>query len=109
MPKQSKHNPTSIYDLTNTHGAPLCHAVGCRKHTRLVISHGGRFCRKHLLELESIRGRLQAAKRLGRLDLELEERNREFEFRKNAIHEEVVGHAHYIYILTRQAAAGRPV
>lgn len=107
MPKQSRHNPTSAYDLTNVHGAPLCHAVGCRKHVRLLTSHGGLFCRKHLLELESIRGRLQAAKHLGRRDLELEERNREFEFRKNAIHEEAVGHAHYINTLARKVEADR--
>lgn len=96
----AQKSATSIYDLKNKNGALLCHAVGCRKHTKLVNSHGGVFCKRHLLELESIRGRLHFAKSLGRRDLELEERNREFEFRKNAQHEEVVGHAHYISFLT---------
>ncbi len=106
MPKRvSKSSPTSIYDLVNIHGAPLCHAVGCRRHVRLVVAHGGLFCGRHLRELDSIRGRLSSAKRLGRRDLELEERNREFEFRKNAVHEETAGHAHYICVLTREAAA----
>ena len=38
---------TSKYDKTNENGALLCHAVGCRKHTKLIEIYRGLFCNIH--------------------------------------------------------------
>jgi len=46
---------TGQYDLFNRNGAPLCHAVKCRKHKRLIASNNGWFCHKHLKQLQEIR------------------------------------------------------
>lgn len=35
-------------DLVNQHGASLCHAIGCRRHTNLIETQEGTFCGKHL-------------------------------------------------------------
>lgn len=72
-------------------GAPVCHAVGCRKRKRLHRAHGGVFCAEHVRALGMIRGRLQHAKAIGDIVSERRERQAEIEFRKLAD----AGHMHW--------------
>ena len=50
------------YDMHNMHGSPICHAVGCRKHKKLLYRHNGIFCNKHAKSLYIIRQNLNVAK-----------------------------------------------
>src|SRR6266496_1184869 len=49
-------------DLNNRNGSPLCHAFGCRKHTKLQQVFGGMFCYKHKHAIEEIRKSRNCAK-----------------------------------------------
>lgn len=53
---------TSKLDRVNQHGAPLCHAFGCRKHKRLRQAFRGWFCYQHFKELEAIRAKILQCK-----------------------------------------------
>lgn len=49
---------TRKLDLQNKNSATLCHAFGCRKHTRLAWEYQGWFCPRHLREMRKIRREL---------------------------------------------------
>lgn len=66
----------------NIHNVETCHAVGCRKHTKLMSVHNGKFCNKHSDELHTIRRNLNIAKTVGNLSDEIKYRQMETLFRK---------------------------
>ena len=82
---------TSQYDLVNMHGAPLCHAIKCRKHTKLHRAYRGVFCPAHLLAIASIRERIL---HIPHEEATLEELQREVEALLRKIMEP--GHMHYL-------------
>ncbi|KAJ3038070.1 hypothetical protein HDV00_001030 [Rhizophlyctis rosea] len=84
MPNKTKNKNKVItrWDLTNIHGAPLCHAIGCRKHKKIQPHRKGLFCPKHQRELDEIRQYIEAAKVLGDIATERVWRQKEIDFRK---------------------------
>lgn len=50
------------FDLYNKHGAPLCFAIGCRKHKKLIDAHKGVWCKVHYKEEKLIRAGIKNAK-----------------------------------------------
>lgn len=84
---------TKQLDCVNKNGDPLCHAFGCRKHTRLIHIYGGLFCPNHVIELSKIRGKINQCKH-GDVcsDTEVEHRTHEQLFRKQMC----AGHMRYI-------------
>ena len=97
LPRKAPTNKwsTSHYDLQNINGSLLCHAIKCRKHTKLQFVHGGLFCLKHRKSLDHIREQLQIAKQLDNLSDECVWRQNEIEFRKISD----AGHMHWQYKL----------
>lgn len=73
---------TNKLDRYNQHGAPLCHAFGCRKHKRLREAYRGLWCYKHLNELKQIREALDDCKQRRPCPEEVAVREQELEFRK---------------------------
>jgi len=71
-------------DIINKRGQNLCHAMCCRKYKHLEEKFGGRFCPKHIEELQQIRNKLWKAKISGNIFNELLYRQEEIEFRKLA-------------------------
>ncbi len=67
----------------------MCHAFGCRKHTKLVPRFRGLFCPKHVAELQSIRVKIKSS------NDELKYRTEEMLFRK--FFDE--GHVHVIRLM----------
>lgn len=82
----------SYLDRYNQHGAPLCHAFGCRKHKRLTPAHNGLWCHKHKQELGTLRAQIVECKQGPATPAEVRLREDELLFRK-WIDE---GHVHYI-------------
>lgn len=80
--KEMLEKPLPIYNLRNRNGHIMCHAVGCRKHVRLVYAHNGWFCSLHLEQLNEIRAHIDQAKLVNDTQLEFEYRQRELVFRK---------------------------
>lgn len=70
------------YDIVNRNGDEVCHAVKCRKHTKLNIAYNGKFCKYHLSVLTSIRESLIYSKKTKNIYLENYYRQREIELRK---------------------------
>lgn len=86
---------TSQYDLLNRNGTPLCHAIKCRKHTKLIWAYGGLFCHKHLVQISLIRQRIfHDISSIAQLSKEIEARTEEALFRK------VMEPGHMIYLRT---------
>ena len=50
------------YALFDRRGALLCHAVGCKARTKLVLAHRGLFCPPHQKALSHLRSHLAFAK-----------------------------------------------
>jgi hypothetical protein len=71
-------------DVVNKRGQQLCHAMCCRKYKHLEERFGGKFCPKHILELQQIRDGLWKAKNSGNVVDELYFRQEEIVFRKLA-------------------------
>ncbi len=91
----------SHFDLVNQHGAPLCHAVACRKHTHLRQAHGGIFCPGHLRDINEIRSRIvHVISSLFELQREVEARREELAFRKI----KDPGHERYLRLLENHLA-----
>lgn len=70
------------HDFFNRRGVELCHAVGCRKHKKLLKIFQGKFCYNHARLLQIIRDALNKAKLARNLSLELHHRQEEMLFRK---------------------------
>lgn len=83
------------FDKTNKNGALLCHAVGCRKHTKLISRYKGQFCKIHIVEMDKIRNNLAVAKKYKKTSLEITMRKQEIEIRKFADN----GHIDYLNYL----------
>lgn len=98
---------TSKYDLFNRNGAPLCHAVGCRKHKNLYEQYRGLFCLQHLNELSEIRQRItHDTSSIEKLECAVRARREEALFRKVM----ECCHMHYLLQLEtrlQQAQEGR--
>ncbi len=89
-----------IYDIFNINGDRLCHARGCRKHTKLTASHGGIFCRKHLEEIRIIRKEIVKCKGSDDVYTETYYRQREISFRK------IFDGPHIHYLFTLEKGTG---
>lgn len=87
---------TNKYDVTNQHGASLCHAVGCRKHSKLIYAFNGLFCRKHYDQLYEIRNSIKS--QYNTLESEIYFRTEEMLFRKTLD----AGHVYYIINRTNE-------
>lgn len=79
------------------HGAEMCHAYGCRKHSKLYIYGRGLFCKRHVTELKIIRSDVARAKVSGDKQAEKDARQREVEFRKFCD----AAHMHYLLCLEK--------
>ena len=94
-PKGTKRNVNKVImpptDTINKRGQLLCHAMGCRKYKHLEEKFGGKFCPKHIAELQQIRNCLCKAKHSGNVVDELYYRQEEIIFRKLAD----AGHMHF--------------
>jgi hypothetical protein len=77
------------FDMFNQHGNPICNYIGCRKNTKLREFASGLWCKKHIGDIQYIRGRINHT---GTED-ELKARIEEFEIRKNTD----IGHYYYAH------------
>ena len=69
----------SKIELYNKNGDEMCHAFGCRKHTKLNTVYRGLFCPKHAGELRLIRRKIKFATST---EEEIKYRTEEMLFRK---------------------------
>ena len=82
-------------DTYNIHGEELCHAINCRKHKRLHEGHGGKFCSKHLKELDDIREQITHQNNAN----EIPARSYELKMRKYMCER----HLHYLWELNQKS------
>lgn len=88
----------SQLELYNRNGAEMCHAIGCRKHKRLVEVHRGKFCAFHADKLTKIREQMKNFAKNGNIEDEMIKRREEQQMRKVPDY----NHEYYIKVLERR-------